>query len=158
MRAETARFREQIGVAQGATLFAIFGYLREPKRVVPCIQAFKRLHAARPETALLLAGECVSTDLDRLLRNRSHSPRHPPPGHLSEERFPHRRRRGRLLPEPALSGRGRDFRHRDASDGMGKPVIVTDNAENADFPRQRRAARRAGRCRSRGIVRPYDYW
>ena len=61
--AETERFRQCIGVASGVTLFGIFGYLRETKRLLPCIAAFRRLHAVRPATALLIAGEVVSGDL-----------------------------------------------------------------------------------------------
>ena len=46
--AETARFRQRIGVGQGTTLFGIFGYLRETKRILPCLAAFRRLHAVTP--------------------------------------------------------------------------------------------------------------
>ena len=127
-------FRGRIGVPEGTTLFGIFGYLRETKRIVPCIQAFRRLHALRPETALLLAGECVSSDLERLLENRNRSSRHPPAWPFERARFRHRRRGGRLLSEPALSGRGRNLGYRDPSDGFGKTRRVTDNAENSSFP------------------------
>ena len=42
--------------------------------------------------------------------------------------------------------------------GVGKPVIVTDNAENSDFPRGAVLRVSARRCRIRRIVRPYMYW
>ncbi|HVW85047.1 MAG TPA: hypothetical protein VHB50_10220, partial [Bryobacteraceae bacterium] len=48
--AEALRFRERIGVEPGVTLFGVFGYLRETKRVIPSIDAFRRLHAVRPRT------------------------------------------------------------------------------------------------------------
>ena len=55
-------------------MFGIFGYLRETKRVLPCIGAFRRLNAVRPDTALLIAGEVVSGDLDRLLASEALTP------------------------------------------------------------------------------------
>jgi hypothetical protein len=73
-RAESAWFRDSIGIGQGATLFGIFGYLRETKRVLPSIQAFRRLHSANPNTGLLLAGEAVSPDLRRLLESEACHP------------------------------------------------------------------------------------
>ena len=128
------RFRDRIGVAEGATLFGIFGYLREPKRILPCIQAFKRLHVLRPETALVLAGECVSSDLERLLQIEANHPAIHRLGHLSESNF-------------AAAGAAVDcclnLRYPGAGEtsgiairlmGLGKPVLVTDNAENSDFP------------------------
>jgi glycosyltransferase involved in cell wall biosynthesis len=131
--AEIARFRERIGVGQGVRLFGLFGYLREPKRVLPCIQAFRRLHTVRPETALLLAGEVVSSDLERLLQNEAHAAIRRL-GHLSEREF-------------RIAGAAVDcclnLRYPGAGEtsgiavrlmGLARPVIVTDNAENADFP------------------------
>lgn len=127
-------FRDKIAVAESTTLFGIFGYLREPKRIVPCIQAFRRLHALRPETALLLAGECVSSDLERLLKIETDHPAIHRLGHLSP-------------PDFAAAGAAVDcclnLRYPGAGEtsgiairlmGLGKPVVVTDNAENSDFP------------------------
>jgi glycosyltransferase involved in cell wall biosynthesis len=131
---DTARFRERIGVGQGATLFGIFGYLREPKRIVTCIQAFKRLHAERPRTALLIAGECVSSDLARLLKIEANHPAIRRLAHLSARDFP---------VAMAAVDCGLNLRYPGAGEtsgiairlmGMGKPVIVTNNAENSGFP------------------------
>ena len=80
--AEIARFRQRIGVGHGVRLFGMFGYLREPKRVLPCIRAFRRLHEVRAETALLLAGEVASKDLERLLENEPSHPAIHRLGHL----------------------------------------------------------------------------
>jgi len=132
---ETVRFRERIGVGQGVTLFGIFGYLREPKRIVTCVQAFKRLHEQRPHTALLIAGECVSSDLARLLEVEADHPAIRRLAHLSERDFP--------LAMAAVDC-GLNLRYPGAGEtsgvairlmGLGKPVIVTDNTENSGFPR-----------------------
>jgi len=134
MQEGSARFRDRIKVAQNATLFGIFGYLREPKRILPCIQAFKRLHAMRPGTALSIAGECAASDLERLLGIEASHPAIHRLGHLSARDF-------------ATAGAAVDcclnLRYPGAGEtsgiairlmGLGKPVVVTDSAENADFP------------------------
>jgi glycosyltransferase involved in cell wall biosynthesis len=131
--ADVAQFRERTGIAQGARLFGMFGYLREPKRVLPCMRAFERLHAVKPDTALLIAGEVVSGDLARLLKSETH-PAIYQLGHLSDS-------------ELRIAGAAIDcclnLRYPGAGEtsgiavrmmGLGKPVIVTRNAENSDFP------------------------
>jgi glycosyltransferase involved in cell wall biosynthesis len=132
--AATARFRERIGIGQGATLFGIFGYLREPKRVIACIRAFQRLHAVRPETALLLAGEVVSKDLERLLTIEVNHKAIHRLGHLDERDF----RIAGAAVDCCLNlrypGVGETSGIAVRLMGLGKPVIVTDNAENSDFP------------------------
>lgn len=136
--ADAARFRQRLGIGQKATLFGMFGYLREPKRVLPCIRAFRRLHAARPETALLLAGEVVSKDLERVLKTELEDAvgrcgiyR---VGHLSEKDF----RIAGAAVDCCLNlrypGVGESSGIAVRLMGLAKPVIVTDNAENSDFP------------------------
>ena len=131
--ADIAQFRERIGVGQGIRLFGIFGYLREPKRVIQSIRVFERLKAVKPETALLIAGEVVSTDLARLLASEAH-PGIRRLGHLDEKDF--------ILAAAAVDC-GINLRYPGAGEtsgiavhlmGLGKPVIVTRNAENSDFP------------------------
>ena len=133
---ETARFRQRLGIAAGVNLFGIFGYLREPKRVLPCIHAFKKLNAARPKTALLLAGEVVSGDLARLLDIEAPHPAIYRVGHLSEANF----RLAGAAVDCCLSlrypGVGETSGITVRLMGLGKPVIVTDSAENADYPPQ----------------------
>ncbi len=132
--ADLARFRQHLGVEQGTVLFGLFGYLREPKRVMPCIRAFERLHKLRPDSALLLAGEVVSGDLRRLLQNKPNHPAIHRLGRLSERDF-------------AIAGAAVDcclnLRYPGAGEtsgiavrlmGLARPVIVTDNAENSSFP------------------------
>jgi len=132
--ADVAQFRQRLGIEQGFRLFGMFGYLREPKRVLPCIDAFKRLHAVYPQTALLIAGEIVSGDLKRLLDQLEPHPAIRRLGHLEDSEF-------------RIAGAAVDcclnLRYPSAGEtsgiviqmmGLGKPVIVTRNAENADYP------------------------
>jgi glycosyltransferase involved in cell wall biosynthesis len=130
---DTARFRQRNGIGQGARLFGILGYLREPKRVMPCIGAFRRLNAVRPETALLIAGEAVSRDLGRLLEHETHPDIHRL-GHLDEKEF--------MIAAAAIDcclnlrypGAGETSGIAVQMMGLGKSVIVTRNAENSDYP------------------------
>ena len=132
--AATERFRQRIGIAPGTFLFGIFGYLRETKRLIPCINAFRRLHAVRPETALLIAGEVVSGDLGRLLAMEAEHPAIHRLGHLSDADF----RVAAAAVDCCLN-----LRYPAAGEtsgiairlmGIGKPVIVTEGPETADIP------------------------
>ncbi len=61
--AEVLRYRQSLGLEQGAVVFAVLGYLRESKRLMAVLEAFDALHRDFPATALLVAGEFVSSDL-----------------------------------------------------------------------------------------------
>jgi glycosyltransferase involved in cell wall biosynthesis len=131
---DALRFREKIGVLPGTTLFGLFGYLREPKRVLPTIKAFKKLHAARPATALLLAGESVSGDLDRLLRFEAVHPGIRRLGHLHEHEFRVAAAAVDCCVNLRYPAAGETSGIAIRLMGIGKPAIVTDNAENGEFP------------------------
>jgi glycosyltransferase involved in cell wall biosynthesis len=65
--ADTLRYRQKIGIDPGAFVFGVFGYLRESKRVTAVLEAFAAVHAEQPNTALVIAGQFVSTNLERAL-------------------------------------------------------------------------------------------
>ncbi|HEX3876050.1 MAG TPA: glycosyltransferase [Bryobacteraceae bacterium] len=67
MGAEIERYRQNLGVPSDWFLFGVFGYLRETKRVAQIVDAFTQLRRERPNTALLLAGDFVSRDLERAM-------------------------------------------------------------------------------------------
>lgn len=132
--AEVLQFRDQLGVTPGTTLFGIFGYLRETKRIVPCLRAFRQLHALRQQTALLVAGECVSRELDRLIQFEA--------AHPAIHRLPHLPEREFRVAEAAVDC-CLNLRYPAAGEtsgiairlmGYSKPVILTENLENSDFP------------------------
>ena len=136
--AATQRFRQSLGPSLGVepavTLFGIFGYLRESKRLLPCIDAFRRLHAVRPSTALLIAGDVVSGDLSRQLANQPAHPAIHRIGHLPDANF----RLAAAAVDCCLN-----LRYPAAGEtsgiairlmGIGKPVIVTEGPETLDIP------------------------
>ena len=131
---EIAEFRRRIGAEPVTTVFGIFGYLRETKRVISCLASFRRLRAARPDVALLLAGEAVSPDLGRLLSTEAGHPGIHRMGHLSEREL----RLAAASIDCCLN-----LRYPAAGEtsgiairlmGIGKPVIGSDIPENADIP------------------------
>lgn len=131
--AAVEELRARAGAAPGVTLFGIFGYLRETKRIAVCLKAFRRLHAIRQQTVLLIAGDVVSRDLERLLATedlrgvvRI--------GHLTDSE---------LLAATAAVDCGLNLRYPSAGEtsgiairmmGIGKPVILTDGLEISDLP------------------------
>ena len=129
-------FRRQISVDPGAKLFGIIGYLREARRICPSLSAFRRLHALHRNTALLLAGNAVSADLERLLGIEAAHPAIVRIGYLDERNF-----------QAALSAIDCciNLRYPGAGETSGiairamaaaKPVILTDSSENSDYPEE----------------------
>ncbi len=132
--AEPVYFRDRLGIGQGVTLFGIFGYLRESKRVIPSIRAFRKLHEVNPNTALLLAGEPVSADLSRLLETEA--------SHKGIYRRPHLSER-ELQTACAAVDCCINLRYPAAGEtsgiairmmGIGKPVILSESEAIADIP------------------------
>ena len=132
--AATERFRQRLGVTPGVTLFGIFGYLRETKRVLPCIGAFRRLNSVRPDTALLIAGEVVSSDLKRLLACQPPHPAIHRLGHLSAANFQVAATAVDCCLNLRYPAAGETSGIAIRLMGIGKPVIVTEGAETADIP------------------------
>lgn len=131
---QVARWRARLGVPPSATLFGVFGHLRESKRLAAILRAFRRLRRERPDTALLVAGRFASAELERAL-----APAWSEPGIL----------RTGLLPEREfwIAASAVDvvlnLRYPAAGEtsgitirlmGLAKPVILSAGPENADLP------------------------
>lgn len=131
---DVERWRAERGVLPSHTLFGVMGYLREAKRVMGVMRVFRRLRAERKDVWLLLAGETASSDLARALEplldgeGILHEP------YLEEQAFQMR---------AAACDVGVNLRYPGAgeSSGMtarwlrlGRPVIVSDTAENVSLP------------------------
>lgn len=129
-----AEFRERVGIPQGVALFGVFGYLRETKRVLTSLRAFRRLHAARPNTALLLAGDPVSPDLTRLLATEAPHPAIHRLGHLTDSDFRSAAAAIDCCINLRYPGAGETSGIAVRMMGIGKPVILSDGPQNADFP------------------------
>ena len=69
--AEIIRYRQRIGAGPERFLFGVFGYLRESKRLMAVLEAFRGISG---RASLLVAGEFVSTDLARAVEPLLASP------------------------------------------------------------------------------------
>jgi glycosyltransferase involved in cell wall biosynthesis len=132
--AEAIRYRQQLGIGPEVFLFGVFGYLRESKRLVAVLDAFARVHAECPRTALLIAGEFVSSDLARAVEPLLGAPGVHRLPHLSEREFWTAAQAIdaciNLRYPPAGETSGIAIRLM----GIGKPVLLTDGEECARFP------------------------
>jgi glycosyltransferase involved in cell wall biosynthesis len=132
--AELIGYRRSLGLDAAAFVFGVFGYLRESKRLMSVLEAFAALHRDFPHTALLVAGEFVSSDLERAA-----APMLTAPGAVRRPYLPDR--------EFWLAARAIDgcinLRYPPAGEssgiairmmGIGKPVMVTESEEYSRLP------------------------
>jgi glycosyltransferase involved in cell wall biosynthesis len=126
------RLRQTWGLGPSAFVFGVFGHLRESKRIATILKAFRLVRASLPQAVLLMAGDFVSSDLARAFPESE-------PGVI---RYPY-------LPESDfwIAAHAVDacisLRYPAAGEtsgisirlmGIGKPVIVTADAETSLFP------------------------
>jgi glycosyltransferase involved in cell wall biosynthesis len=132
--AAVLHYRASLGVEPGTFLFGVFGYLRESKRVAAVLHAFRALHSTASRTALLLAGQFVSTDLERAV-----APLLRAPGIL---RLPYLPDHEFWLAASAVDA-CINLRYPAAGEssgiavrmmGIGKPVLLTEGLESAPLP------------------------
>lgn len=132
--AEVAAYRQRYGIAPETYLFGVFGFLRESKRLPNVLRAFETVHRERPDTALLVAGEFVSSDLERAMA----------PMLLADGvvRRPYLEEREFWLAASAVDA-AINLRFPTAGEssgiairlmGIGKPVMLTEGPECARFP------------------------
>jgi len=132
--AETIRWRQRWGVEFGSFLFGVFGYLRESKRLMPVLEAFAAVHRDYPRTTLLVAGEFVSTDLERAVRPLLSAPgvlRRP---HLEEREFWQAAGAVDACINLRYPAAGETSGIAIRLMGLGKPVMLTDSHECSRFP------------------------
>lgn len=133
-QAEVVRYRQKLGIDPAVFLFGVFGYLRESKRLISVLESFGKLRRSNDCAALLVAGQFVSTDLERavapLLAGRG-VVRLP---HLPEEEF---------WTAAAAVDACINLRYPAAGEtsgiairlmGIGRPVMMTDSLECSRFP------------------------
>jgi hypothetical protein len=128
-------FRHALGIPLTAFLFGVFGYLRESKRLLQILQVFAQLRRAHPRVALLVAGDIISTDLDRACVPLLATP--------GVYRVPYLNDRDFWIAASAIDA-CLNLRVPAAGEtsgiairmmGIGKPVLLTDSLENAAFPK-----------------------
>ena len=132
--AEVLRFRQRIGLPAGGFVFGVFGFLRESKRLITVLEAFRDVHADRPETALLIAGPFHSTDLERAVRPLLGAPNVTCVPYLPVQEF----RLAAAAVDACINLRYPAAGETSAITiqlmGQGKPVLLTDSEETSGFP------------------------
>lgn len=131
---DALRYREALGIDRGAFVFGVFGYLRESKRVASVLECYAGLRRDYPRTALLIAGQFVSSDLERAI-----APMLSSAGVL---RLPFLPEREFWLAASVIDA-CINLRYPSAGEssgiavrmmGIGKPVLVTDSEEYERAP------------------------
>jgi glycosyltransferase involved in cell wall biosynthesis len=131
---EAARYRRRLGVDAGDFLFGVFGHLRESKRLIPVLETLAELRRENSRIALLVAGDFVSTDLERAAAPPLKAPgvfRRP---YLAEDEF--------WLAASAVDacinlrdpGAGETSGIAIRLMGIGKPVLMTGSPAVSGFP------------------------
>jgi glycosyltransferase involved in cell wall biosynthesis len=132
--AEAERYRQSLGIEPGTFLFGVFGYLRESKRLICVLETFADLHRENSRTALLVAGQFVSTDLERAAEPLLREPGVVRLPYLPDREFWAAARAVdaciNLRDPPAGETSGIAIRLM----GIGKPVMLTDSVENSLIP------------------------
>jgi glycosyltransferase involved in cell wall biosynthesis len=132
--AAALRYRTELGVEPGVFLFGVFGYLRESKRVAPVLEAFAQVHSQLPRAGLLIAGQFVSTDLERAVAPMLRAPGVWRLPHLSEREFWLAARAVDACVNLRYPSAGESSGIAVRMMGIGKPVLLTAGAESAPFP------------------------
>ena len=131
---EIIRLREKLNVRSSDVLFAVFGHLRETKRIATVLRAFARVHCEHNNAKLLVAGQFVSRDLSLALSGALDAPGVIRAHYLPEDQF--------LLHAAAVDV-CINLRWPSAGEtsgiairlmGMGKCVVVTEGDETSTFP------------------------
>jgi glycosyltransferase involved in cell wall biosynthesis len=133
--AEIIRFRSTLGLAPRGCLFGVFGYLRESKRIMSILRAFKVVQREFPQTALLLAGEFVSPDLARAVEPLLlEQPGILRLGHLPEREFWLAASASDVCINLRYPAAGETSGIAVRLMGIGKAVMVTDGEESSRYP------------------------
>ena len=132
--ADVIHYRRHLGLAPDTFVFGVFGYLRESKRLISVLDAFAGVHRQIHRTALVIAGQFTSPDLEHAVARLLNTPGIIRLPHLSDTEF----RLATAAVDACIN-----LRYPSAGEtsgivirlmGSGKPVFLTDSPECARFP------------------------
>ena len=128
-------FRRAVAIPLDAFLFGVFGFLRESKRLLQVLQGFAGLRAVNPQVSLLVAGDIISSDLARACQPWWATPGVYRVPYLSERDFWIAASAVDACINLRVPAAGETSGIAIRMMGIGKPVLMTDSAENTDFPK-----------------------
>ena len=132
--ARVLRYRAGLGVEPATFLFGVFGYLRESKRVAAVLESFATVRAQVPRAGLLIAGQFVSTDLERAVAPMLAAPGVVRLPYLGEREFWLAARAVDACINLRYPAAGESSGIAVRMMGIGKPVLLTEASESASFP------------------------
>ena len=122
--------RDRLGIATHEVVIGVFGYLRDSKRIGSVLRALDAVRRGR----LLLGGRFVSADFERALDPRLRDPRIVRVGYVPENEFWRLAEITDVCVNLRFPTAGETSGIGIKMMGIGKPVVVTDSAENAAYP------------------------
>jgi glycosyltransferase involved in cell wall biosynthesis len=132
--AEVLRYRQRLGVEPGSFLFGVFGYLRESKRLTTALRTFAEVHRQRPSSRLVVAGQFVSSDLERAVAPLVREPGVIRLPYLDEREFWTAAAAVDACINLRYPATGETSGISIRLMGMGKPVLMTGSEECSRFP------------------------
>ena len=127
-------FRRRLGIPLDCYVFGVFGYLRESKRLLEILEIFGQLRSAESGVALLVAGDIISTDLERACRPFFSGPGVYRVRYLEERDFWSAAMAIDACINLRVPAAGETSGIAIRMMGIGKPVLLTESPENAGFP------------------------
>ena len=114
--------------------FGIFGHLRESKRILPLLRAYMQVRKQSENIGLLVAGECVSTDLARAMAPLLDQPGIIRIGYTAEADFWRNAQSVDVCVNLRYPAAGETSGIAIRLMGIGKPVVITRAMETSRFP------------------------
>lgn len=131
---EVIELRGRLGLTGAHYLFAVFGHLRETKRVAAILRSFRRARARQGNIALLVAGRFVSADLERACEPWLAGEGVLRAGYLDEREFWLHARAADCCLNLRYPSCGETSGIAIRLMGLGKPVVVSDGEEYSAHP------------------------
>jgi glycosyltransferase involved in cell wall biosynthesis len=132
--ADALRFRESLGLKARTCLVAVFGHLRESKRLPVLLRAMHRAWARGADARLLIAGEFASSDLERAMTPLLGDTRILRTPYLSERDFWRYAAATDVCVNLRFPSAGETSGIAIRMMGIGTPVVFTEGEEIARFP------------------------
>lgn len=121
---------------KGSFVFGVFGHLRESKRLLTVLSAFRRVKVENPRVALLMAGDFVSADLARSMAPLLACEGIYRIGYTPERDFWRYARAVDACINLRYPAAGETSGITIRLMGVGKAVILTNGEENSRFPEE----------------------
>jgi glycosyltransferase involved in cell wall biosynthesis len=131
---ETLRFRASLGLGARTLLVAVFGHMRESKRLPAIVRAMHKAWNAGADARLLIAGAFASTDLERAAASLLADSRILRTGYLSEVDFWRYAAAADVCVNLRFPTAGETSGIATRMMGIGKPVVFTAGQEIARIP------------------------